>query len=79
MAEAGKATPGGPDINAALGALAYVMAYLVAKIEHRETRRLALKHIEEQLPGLVAKEVNQRLSKVPKQRPPDGGSGGGVH
>lgn len=53
---------GGPDINAALSALAFTQAYLVAKIEDRNERRHAMAMIDETLREHVTAMVNERVA-----------------
>ncbi|MCR6673263.1 hypothetical protein [Devosia ginsengisoli] len=60
LAEAGKQA-GDPDIHAALTALAHSTAYLIAKIKDRNVRRLAEKHLADEIGRLVAAEVNERI------------------
>lgn len=60
LAVAGGAA-GSPDINAAIGALSFSTAYLIAKIEDRNARRVAEKAFVEALGKQIAIEVNARI------------------
>ena len=52
---------GDPDLHAALTAIAHSTAYLIAKIKDRNARRLAEKHLVDEIGRLVAAEVNERI------------------
>ena len=52
---------GGPDINAAIAALADAQAHLIASIKDRPARRAAERQALEALSKKVAEKVNARL------------------
>lgn len=52
---------GGPDINAAIAALADAQAELIARIKDRPARRAAERQALEALSKKVAEKVNARL------------------
>ncbi len=54
---------GGPDINAALSALTFTQAYLIAKVTDRNDRRLCIKECHEALQSRTAQLVNDRIAK----------------
>ena len=60
LGETAKAT-GGPDINAAIAALADAQAHLIASIQNRQDRRAAERLASEALGKKIAEKVNARL------------------
>lgn len=68
LAVAGKEV-GEPDINAALGALMFSTAYLIAKIEDRKGRRYAEKSFVDALGAQIALEVNERIIRAHGVKP----------
>lgn len=60
---------GEPDINAALGALMFSTAYLIAKIEDRNSRRMAEKSFVDALGKQIAHEVNDRIIRAHGVKP----------
>jgi len=59
---------GGPDINAAIGALAFAQGYLIAKITDRNLRRRAEAGAVEALGNMIAQQVNERIVREQKQQ-----------